>query len=258
MLCNVIFIFTTGQLLWDLMFSLSQQETKAAFMNLFLNAHRVAEGSSGEFVSSDDKNVKKKKVKKFEHFDASSASSSNSSLIHNFKLSSSLEFEHDRTIIISSDNTSSLDTMPSISCQNVAANVSHEEKQEDPTVKTTTEMKSITCDSTYKKEISTENPPEEETIKVSTSSGNDISVDSNEFHVDLSKYEVVEQENLQLKKKLEDLEKENSKYKEEIDFFESCKVKGRKIMEKYMKEKKVESVVRKVRKMKIHANTSNM
>ena len=211
-----------------------------------------------EFVSSDDKNVKKKKVKKFECFDASSASSCNSSLIHNFKLSSSSEFEHDRTIIISSDNTSSFDTMPSISCQNVAANVSHEEKQDDPTVKTTTEIKSITCDSTYEKKISTDNPPEEESIKVSTSSGNDTSVDSNEFHVDLSKYEVVEQENLQLKKKLEDLEKENSKYKEEIDFFESCKVKGRKIMEKYMKEKKVESVVRKVSKMRIHPNPSNM
>ena len=100
-------------------------------------------------MSSDNKNVKKKNVKKFERFEASSASSSNSSLIQNFKLSSSLEFEHDRTIIISSDNTSSLDTMPSISCQNVAANASHEEKQDDPTVKTTTEMKSFTCDSTY-------------------------------------------------------------------------------------------------------------
>ena len=47
------------------MTSLSEQETQSAFISLFLNARRVAEGSSGEFKSSDDEPVKKKQVKNY-------------------------------------------------------------------------------------------------------------------------------------------------------------------------------------------------
>ena len=103
------------------MISLSEQETQSAFMRLFLNAKRVVEGSSGEFQSPDDKPVNNKQVKRLPHFDES-ASSSNSSLIRNFKLSSS-ECEKEKTII-SSEHSMSNDTMKRICWQDPAVTTS--------------------------------------------------------------------------------------------------------------------------------------
>ena len=91
-----------------------------------------------------------------------------------------------------------------------------------------------------KKRFAEDSSDKEKNVKVSTCTEGNTSVKSNKLERDVSNYELVVTENLELKKKLEDLEKQNTEYKEEIDFFEKCKAKGRKIMEKYMKQKKTD------------------